>query len=488
MSATFSSSEPPVPAVGPVASVATAEIDASCRIPLLVLLISAAIWAVVASAFALISSIKFHSPNFLADTAWLTYGRVRPAFLDSFLYGFCVQAGLGVAVWILARLGRNRLVNPALFTVGGALWNLGVTVGVAGILLGDATGFEKFDLPRYAHPILFLGYLLLGTCGVLTFHRRKEKALFPSQWFLFTALFWFPWIFSTASLLLSVFPVRGVTQSVIAWWFANNLVQVWLGLVGLAAGFYFFARLTGRELHSHYLALLAFWSLVLFDSWGGIPGTAPVPAWIPTLSTVGTVLGLLTVLAVALNLHYTGGMFGPFIGPSFCFVRFGLAAFVLAGLMRILGAVFDFSQTLQFTWFVPATSQFHWYGFFSLIMFGAAYTVLPQIMGTALLYPKLVRVHFFLAAAGTLLVIVPLAAAGILEAIKLQNPAIAFIDISKSSLMPLRVSTIGDLLIAAGHVLFLVNVVALPIGVYRARATAAYAFVTAPLQPAEVKP
>jgi cytochrome c oxidase cbb3-type subunit I len=488
MSATLSSSEPPAPASSPALAAAAAPIDASCRIPLLVLLISAAIWAVVASALALISSIKFHSPNFLADPAWFTYGRVRPAFLDSFLYGFCVQAGLAVGVWILVRLGRNRLVNPALFTLGGAFWNLGVTVGIAGILLGDATGFEKFDLPRYAHPILFLGYLLVGTCCVVTFHRREEKALFPSQWFLFTALFWFPWIFSTASLLLSVFPVRGVTQSVIAWWYANNLVQVWLGLVGLAAAFYFLARLTGKELYSHYVALLAFWSLILFDSWAGIPAAAPVPAWIPALSTVGTVLGLLTLLAVGLNVHYTGGLFGPYANPSLSFVRFGLVAFVVAGLMRIVGAVFDLPQTLQLTWFTAAASQLHWYGFFALIIFGAAYALLPQVMGVGFRYPKLIRVHFWLAAAGILLLVIPLAVGGISESIKLQNPEVAFIDIVKSSLMPLRLSTVGDLLIAGGHVLFLVNVLALPIGVYRARATAAYASVTAPLQPAEVKP
>src|SRR5512137_2793687 len=79
--------------------VAPAEIDASCRLPLVVLFLSAAVWLVIGSAFALIASIKFHAPGFLADSAWLTYGRVRPAGTSSLLYGFCVQAGLGVGLW-----------------------------------------------------------------------------------------------------------------------------------------------------------------------------------------------------------------------------------------------------------------------------------------------------------------------------------------------------------------------------------------------------
>ena len=63
-----------------------------------------------------------------------------------------------------------------------------------------------------------------------------------------------------------------MAQAVIAWWYSDNLLVVWLGLVGLAAVFYFVPKLTRRELHSRYLALLTFWMLILFGSWGGIPG------------------------------------------------------------------------------------------------------------------------------------------------------------------------------------------------------------------------
>jgi cytochrome c oxidase cbb3-type subunit 1 len=67
------------------ASVAAAAIDASCRLPLVVLFLSAAVWLLAASGFGLIASIKFHAPGFLADSAWLTYGRVRPAGVNAML-------------------------------------------------------------------------------------------------------------------------------------------------------------------------------------------------------------------------------------------------------------------------------------------------------------------------------------------------------------------------------------------------------------------
>src|SRR5664279_5687380 len=105
------------------APIAPADIDASCRLPLVVLFLSAAAWLVIGSAFTLIASLKFHAPGFLADCAWLTYGRVRPDATNCMLYGFCLPAGLGVALWLLARLGRTRLALPGLVTVGAVCWN-----------------------------------------------------------------------------------------------------------------------------------------------------------------------------------------------------------------------------------------------------------------------------------------------------------------------------------------------------------------------------
>src|SRR5712675_1411931 len=91
-----------------VTSATNAEIDLSCRIPLLVLFGGAAFWLVISSIFGLISSLHFHGPSLFADTAWLTYGRVRPAANNALLYGFAIPAGLGVCLWLLARLGGPR--------------------------------------------------------------------------------------------------------------------------------------------------------------------------------------------------------------------------------------------------------------------------------------------------------------------------------------------------------------------------------------------
>jgi len=485
------------------------EINFSCRLPLLVLFISAAIWLLICSTLTLIASLKFHSPTFLADISSLTYGRVRPAASNAMLYGFCLQAGFGVALWLLAHLGRTPLAGRGLATLGAALWNLGVTIGVAGVLGGDSTGFDTLEMPRYAVVIMFLGYLVLGLWGVTTFHRRAQHTLFVSQWFVFTALFWFPWIYTTAEMLLVARPVRGVAQAVIMWWYADNLLVVWLGLVGLATVFYLVPKLLKVELHSHYLALLTYWMLILFGSWGGVPGGAPVPAWLPALSAAATVLMIIPLIAVTANIYattqqivpktpYLPGMAPYFpaldarrliVSNSIRFLLFGVFSFFIAGVMRITSVLAEPKPMLRFTWFDFAQNQLQIYGFFAMIMFGAIYFILPQLTDTEFPRPKLIRAHFWVAALGIGLLVVPLAIGGIIQGFQLMNPTIAPLAVTANTLHFLRVSTLGDLLILAGHVIFLVNLAGWASGFYRARATAAYAVLTTDLfNPAEARP
>ncbi|MBC8096242.1 MAG: cbb3-type cytochrome c oxidase subunit I [Akkermansiaceae bacterium] len=465
------------------------EIDASCRVPLFVLFFSGAIWLVVSSILGLIASIKFHSPNFLADCASMTYGRVYPAATNALLYGFAIPAGLGVGLWIIARLGQTRVVQPWIIAFGAKIWNLGVLVGIFGILNGDSTGFENLEMPKHAAILLFIGYSLMGIWTLLTLQSRREKSLQAPQWFLIAALFWFPWIFSTAQLLLTVHPVRGVTQSVINWWFSANLKLVWLGLVGLAVSFFFLVKLMNRALYSQYLAYFTFWTIILFASWSGIPATAPLPAWIPTLSGIATVLTLVTVLAVAVNVYRTCGQGcdraeNPTPGK---FIAFGVMAFVVSGLLNVAGSLPELTRFTHFTWYTVAQSHLNVCGFFTMTMLGAIYYIVPKVIGVEWPCCKPIKAHYWVALVGILLFAVPLAIGGVLQGIKLANPEIAFADLTKGTVHFLRISSMGEMLILIGHLLFLGNFIALCIRLARLYLVPAGLDAITEVKPAEAK-
>ena len=74
--------------------------------------------------------------------------------------------------------------------------------------------------------------------------------------------------------------------NIVDWWFIQNFAKVYLTFVGLGTLFHFLPALSGRQLVGRGYAQFAFWIMLLFGSVGGVGPGAPVPAWLPALSTV----------------------------------------------------------------------------------------------------------------------------------------------------------------------------------------------------------
>lgn len=462
-------------------------IDVSCRLPLFTLFGGAAVWLALSSVFGLIAAMTFHQPSMFADCAMLSYGRAYPAWSILLVYGFAIPSGFGVGLWLLARLGRVEVAKPFLIAVGAKIWHLGVLVGLIAILNGQTSGYEWFELPRYAAVILFLAFVLMAIWAFVTYSRRSEETLYPSQWFILAALFWFPWIFSTAVLLLQVFPVRGVVQAAVAWWFAGNLLNVWFTLAGLAATFYLLPKLTERPLHSHYLALFVFWTVLIFGSWTGIPMHSPLPAWMSTLSGAATVMMIVPALAIATIVIKTCcGASKPCGGGPLCYAKFGAWMLIFATFAAAIAACPVVARVTDFTWFTHGHTMLRLYGFFAMTTFAAIYHILPRISGVAIC-PRRIKAHFWLAMPGSFfLLALPLLAGGIAQGLKLAKAGGNFAEVTKAAMMWFRLSTLGEAMIAIGALIFLANVLLLIVSYYRAIAKTAYLDATA-LRTAEVK-
>lgn len=429
-----------------------AGIDASCRLPLLVFLGGAVLWLVLGLVLAIIASLTFHNPELFACCPLLTYGHASAAAHDLLVYGFAVPAGLSVILWVFARLSRAELVLPLVPVAAAHFWHLGVFVGLVGILIGDSTGYAWLEFPRAAAVLLFAGFILTAVSAVATFGQRRERELFPSHWFLLAALLWFPWIHASANLLLlGGHPVRGVAQAVIAWWFADNFLFVWLALVGLGVAFYLLPKFAGQPLHSRFYAQFAFWTLILFGTWCGIPQGAPVPAWFPAASSLASMLLLVPLVAVAIIFFGTiRGAQAACQGGSYCHVKFGTAAFLVSGLMLVALGCPKMSLLTDYSWFNEAQVQWQLFAFFATIIIGAIYELLPGVMGFALPFPKFVRVQHWFFMIGNAILLVTLAVGGIEQASNNYQLAAA--------LPFLRFSTLGWLFLLLGSLLFAANI------------------------------
>ena len=165
-----------------VERVERALIDASTRLPVLVFYTSAIAWLLLATLLGILTSFKVHSADFLSGLPFLTWGRIRPAHLNALIYGWGSMAGMGTAIWLMARLCRTTLRHPLLLIAGAAFWNLGVLMGIGAIVAGDTTGYEWLEFPGFSAFTLFIAYLLIMTWALIMFRYRRRGHVYITQW------------------------------------------------------------------------------------------------------------------------------------------------------------------------------------------------------------------------------------------------------------------------------------------------------------------
>jgi len=435
-----------------------AAINASCRLPVLFLFFSAAVWVVQASAAGVLGSLKMHVPGFLADCPYLTYGRMQANAWVAFLFGFGGNAGLGLTLWMLSRLRGMELARPGFVVAGTVLWNVGVTAAMVGITMGDQPGVAGYELPAYASRVLLIGHAFIAFSAILTYFSRRHTQLYPSSWYLIASLVAFPWIVGTAHWLLVETPVRGAAQIPVAHWAVTSLQQIWLGCMGLAALVYFIPKITQRELHSRQWAAFGFWMLLILGGWVNLNSGSPLPVWSIKLSQFASALFVFVLVAVGWNLCQTAkGV--PLIGSEDLTLKFmgaSLGSWLVVALFTVGNSMAEWNGLLQFTYAGTAMRHVYAWGFFAMAMFGAIYYVAPRLFGSEVDWAcsGTYKWIFYFTAAGA--IIIGLAGLGLSygHGNALQEGVAAEV-VAKAAKRPMMYAFIGELLFLAGSLIFL---------------------------------
>jgi len=412
-------------------NLARAEIDASCRLPVLVLFAAGIFWLLAGLFLDLIASIKLFSPEFLTwDLGFLSYGRIQAAQLHAATYGWGCSVGLGAALWLAARLCGTPLRHSGGLALMSLLWTAGVAMGVFSILAGWGTAIEWMEFPKNTIILLFASFVGLGTGFVDLFVRRQPGILHAAQWYLLAAMCCFPWLYATASVLLVFLPAPGSVQPILQAWFAQGFFWLWFTPLALACIFYLIPKVTGGSICCYQLALPGFWFLILFSPWtaGSRLIDGPAPAWIISAGVASGMILLIPILTHAINHH--GAILGHLrflsFSPVLRFTAFAAAAFTLAGLQSCLMAMPGWSRLFHFTLFETGQWYLAFYGFFSMSLTGAVYFIVPRLVEWEWPSVRLIRIHFWCATLGILLISSCLSLAGLIQGNGLTDRQISF--------------------------------------------------------------
>ena len=169
------------------------------------------------------------------------------------------------------------------------------------------------------------------------------------------------------------------------------------------------------------------------------------------------------VITTAINHHMTvRGNFGALKwSPTLRFTVFGAMCYTLASVQGSLMAIPTLNSVTHFTHYTVGHSHLGLYAFFTMIMYGAMYYILPRVVGWEWPSARLIRWHFWLVAIGIVLMVVVLSIGGILQGLALLDPEITFMATLDYTKPWLFLRSGSGILLTAGHIVFALSFVLL---------------------------
>jgi len=448
--------------------------DASSAFPVFMFVAFACMWLLVGSVAGLVSSIKLHEPDWLVNQAWLTFGRMRTVHLNAVLYGWITNAALGMALWVLPRLLRTPLMGGIWAMLGGALINTGIAGGIGAIAVGWSDGMEYLEIPWQIAIFMFAGFALVILPALFTLVNRRVEHLYVSVWYIVAAMLWIALLF-----LIGKLPGvhTGVQQATTNWWYGHNVLGLWFTPVSVGAIYYFLPKIIGTPVRSYNLSLLGFWTLAFF--YGQVGGHhligGPVPGWLVTLSIVQSMMMVIPVVAFSINMGTTlrGRMRLGLYSPTLRFMMFGGLMYFASSVQGSLEALRGINAITHFTHFTVAHAHLGAYAFVTMVLFGAIYFMMPRVLNWEWPYPRLITLHFWLAAVGILIYFVGLTIGGWLQGTAMQDAARPFMESVAVTLPYLKARSVGGSLMVLSHVVFVGHFLAMALRFGPTRTSAA---------------
>ena len=382
-------------------------IDASIRFPLLSLFKAAVGWMLIATVFGLIASIKLHTPGFIEECQYMTYGKVEPIFWNTLIYGWLFNAGLGCAIFLLARLGGAPLRQGVSLTIMTVIWNLAVVIGVIGILVGDQLPYEWLEFPSYTAPIFFVSFLGIGLWCAMAFRARVQGTTYASQWWILVALFSFAWIYSGAQIMLVCSPAQGAFQNLVSAWYAENVFGLLIAPLAFASIYYLIPKTLGISVVGYRYTGIAFWRWILFASVAGAAKmvNGPIPVWVASVGVIAT-FGLL-LPTTTFSIQFLGSLLSRFSkiwdSASARFLLAGVLSFIAVMMFKVWGALRGSQEVVQFSIFDSGVNQLAMFGFAGMVFTGASYFILPRLLNKELPSSTLVDLQFWAQALGLII-------------------------------------------------------------------------------------
>lgn len=369
---------------------------------------SACFWLVFGTSVGEYLGIKFMAPD--ADhVSWLSFGRLRPVHTNVVFWGWASMAMLGLAYYVVPRVGNNALASIRKGWWSLYLINAAVLLGTLTLMAGiNNAGGEYREWIWPVMGLFALGLLLSLSNFLQTIAKRVTKEIYISNWYIVSAL-----IFTAIIVTVGYLPFwqDGLGETIVQGYYMHQAVGMWFMLFTLGLVYYFLPQQLNRPIYSYSLGILAFWAQIVFYT---LIGThhfvfSSIPWWLQTVAIVGSAGMIIPVVAGTTNFLMTFSASRHKISSSYTlpFFLVGVIFYFTGSLQGTAEAFRSTNLIWHFTDFTVAHSHLTMYGIISFLLWACIYAIVPRLTGKEA--PQItVGTHFWLALVGLLIYTVPL--------------------------------------------------------------------------------
>jgi len=369
------------------------------------------------------SQMAFPALNF--DTAWLSFGRLRPLHTNAVIFGFGGSVLFATSYYVVQRTCHTRLFAPALaqFTFIG--WMLVIASAVVTLPLGITSSKEYAELEWPIDILITVVWVAYAVVFFGTIAKRRVKHIYVANWFFgaFILTVAMLHVVNSAAIpvnfLKSYSAYAGVQDAMVQWWYGHNAVGFFLTAGFLGIMYYFIPKQAERPVYSYRLSVVHFWALSFTYIWAGphhLHYTA-LPDWAQSTGMVfslillapswgGMINGIMTLSGAWEKLRSDPILKFLIVSVSF----YGMSTF--EGPMMAIKTVNALSHYTDWTVGHVHSGALGWV---AMVSIGAMYFLVPKLFDTEIYSKKLIETHFWIATIGIVLYITSMWISGIMQ-------------------------------------------------------------------------
>ena len=380
----------------------------------------------------LLTALKFVVPT-VGEIEYLSLPRVRMLHTNINLYGWLLQANMGILFWFLPRILHTKLFSEKLGVATGILYNLTLLGGFTCIILGKVQNVEYGEMPLIIDILVALCWVMFAINVFGTVATRKVKYLYVSVWYTLGAVIWTTFVYITGNLITAMPMVTGINQANLSWFFVHNAVGLIFTPMGVAIAYYMIPKQLNTPIYSHKLSMIGFWVISFVYVWTGAHHMihGPVSHWLQTVAIIFSFSLIIPVMAVITN------FFGTFAtaprgirmdGPIPKLLMMGTVYYIFTCLQGPFQAIRAVNEITSKTDWVVGHAHMALFGAFSFYAMAGIYYVAPKLAGRELFSKKLGDLHFWIMTLASIPFFAVLWISGVIQGFAWLNPENTFVQ------------------------------------------------------------